>query len=73
MGGGIDWAEKDVGQLHDWLHENGEPLEMQSQRPEWSLDSSKSKLKQLRRGAPEQSRPLKRRRTIDVARSRGRL
>ena len=35
-------------------------------RPDWSLESIKTKLKQLRRGAPDESRSLKRRRTSEV-------
>ena len=39
---------------------------MRALRPDWSLESIKTKLKQLRRGAPDESRPLKRRRTSEV-------
>ena len=39
---------------------------MRALRPDWSLESINTKIKQLRRGAPDQSRPLKRRRTSEV-------
>ena len=39
---------------------------MRAMRPGWSLESIKKKLKQVRRGAPDQPRPLKRRRTSEV-------
>ena len=42
------------------------PHEMRALRSDWSLESIKTKLKHLRRGAPDQSRPLKRRRTSEV-------
>ena len=38
---------------------------MRSMRPDWSLASIKKKLEQLRRGAPDESRPLRKRRTSD--------
>ena len=63
MGRGVDWAVQDVAQLRQWLEEGRKPREMRAMRPDWSLESIKSKLKQLRRGAPDESRPLKRRRT----------
>ena len=39
---------------------------MRALRPDWSLENIKTKIKQLRRGAPDQSRPLKQRRTSEV-------
>ena len=66
MGRGVDWAVQDVAQLRQWLEEGRKPREMRAMRPDWSLESVKTKLKQLRRGAPDESRPLKRRRTSEV-------
>ena len=66
MGRGADWAVQDVVQLRQWLDEGQNSREMRAMRPDWSLDSIKTKLKQLRRGAPDESRPLKRRRTSEV-------
>ena len=66
MGRGVDWAVQDVAQLRQWLDEGRKPREMCAMRPDWSLESIKTKLKQLRRGAPDESRPLKRRRTSEV-------
>ena len=63
---GVDWAVQDVAQLRQWLEEGRKPREMREMRPDWSLESTKTKLKQLRRGAPDESRPLKRRRTSEV-------
>ena len=57
---------QDVAQLRQWLDEGRKPREMRAMRPDWSLESIKTKLKQLRRGAPDESRPLKRRRTSEV-------
>ena len=54
MGRGIDWAVEDIVQ-------GQKPREMRAMRPDWSFASIKTKLRQLRRGAPEESRPLKRR------------
>ena len=66
MDRGVDWAVQDVAQLRQWLKEDRKPREMRAMRPDWSLESIKTKLKQLRRGAPSQSCPLKRRRTSEV-------
>ena len=66
MGRGIDWALEDVAQLRDWLHESCRPCEMHAQRPDWSLECITSKLKQVRRVASDQSRPVQRRRTCEV-------
>ena len=63
MGRGADWAVQDVAQLRQWLNEGRKPREMRALRPDWSLESIKTKLKQLRRGAPDESRPLKRAQT----------
>ena len=52
MGRGVDWAVQDVAQLRQWLEEGRKPREMRAMRPDWSLESIKTKLKQLRRGAP---------------------
>ena len=60
MGRGVDWAAQDVAQLRQWLDEGRKPREMGALRPDWSLESLKKKIKQLRRGAPDESRPLKR-------------
>ena len=46
--------------------EGRKPREMRAMRPDWSLESIKTKLKHLRRGAPDECRPLKRRRTTEV-------
>ena len=70
MGRGVDWAVQDVAQLRQWLDEGRKPREMRAMRPDWSLESIKSKLKQLRRGAPDESRPLKRRQSEVVGRDR---
>ena len=56
-------AVQDVAQRRQWLNEGRKPREMRAMRPDWSLET---KLKQLRRGAPDKSRPLKRRRTSEV-------
>ena len=66
MGRGVDWAAQDVAQLRQWLDEGRKPREMRALRPDWSLESIKTKIKHLRRGAPDESRPLKRRRTTEV-------
>ena len=67
MGRGVDWAAQDVAQLRQWLDEGRKPREMRAMRPDWSLESIKTKLlKQLRRDAPDESRPLRRRRTSEV-------
>ena len=66
MGRGVDWAVQDVAQLRQWLEEGRKPHEMRAMRPDWSLESIKTKLKQLRRGAPDESHPLERRRTSEV-------
>ena len=65
MGRSVDWAVQDVAQLRQWLEGGRQPREMRAMRPDWSLESIKSKLKQLRRGAPDKSRPMKRRRTSE--------
>ena len=66
MGRGVDWAVQDVVQVRQWLEEGRKPREMRATQPDWSLESIKTKLKHLRRGAPDESRPLKRRRTSEV-------
>ena len=66
MGLGVDWAVQDVVQLRQWLVDGRKPREMRALRPDWSLESIKTQIKQLRRGAPDQSRPLKRRQTSEV-------
>ena len=66
MGRGVDCAVEDVDQLRDWLHESRNPREMRAVRPDWSLARITKKLTQLRRRAPDKSRPLKRRRTSEV-------
>ena len=66
IGRGVDWAVPDVAQLRQWLEEGRKPREMPAMRSDWPLESTKMKIKQLRRGAPEQSRPLKQRRTSEV-------
>ena len=66
LGRGIDWAVQDVAQLRQWLVEARTSHEMRAMRPDWSLESIKTKLEQLRRGASDESRPLKRRRTSEV-------
>ena len=66
MGRGVDWAVQYVAQLRQWLEEGRKPREIRALRPDWSLDSNKTKIKQLRRGAPDWSRQLKRRRTSEV-------
>ena len=48
-----------VFEAHDFHH-------FLSLSSDWSLESIKTKIKHLRRGAPDESRPLKRRRTTDV-------
>ena len=45
MGGGIDWAVQLVAQLRQWLDEGRKPREMRAMRPDWSLESIKTKLK----------------------------
>ena len=65
MGRGVDWAVQDVAQLRQWF-EGRKPLEMRAMRPDWSLESIETKIMQLRRGAPDQPRPLQRRRTSEV-------
>ena len=62
----VDWAVQNVAQLHQWFEEGRRPREMCAMRPDWSLESIKTKLEQLRRDAPDESRPLKRRRTREV-------
>ena len=66
MGRGVDWAVQEVAQLRQWLEEGRKPCEMRPVRPDWSLESIKTKLKQLRRDASDESRPLKRLRTSEV-------
>ena len=66
MGRGVDLAVQDVAQLRRWLEEGRKPRGMRAMRPDWSLESIKTKLKQLCRGTPDESRPLKRRRTSEV-------
>ena len=66
MGRGVDWAAQDVTQLRQWLEEGRKPREMRAWRPDWSLESIKTKIKHLRQCAPDESRPLKRRRTSEV-------
>ena len=58
MGRGFDWAVQDVAQLRQWLVDGRTPREMRALRPDRSLESIKTKIKQLRRGAPDQPRPL---------------
>ena len=60
MGRGVDWA------VRQWLVDDRKPREMRALRPDWSLESIKTKIKQQRRGAPDESRPLKWRRTSEV-------
>ena len=66
MARGVDWAAQDVAQLLQWLDEGRKPREMRALRPDWSLESIKTKIKHLRRGSQDESRPLKRRRTSEV-------
>ena len=66
MGRGVDWAGQDVAQLRQWPEEGHKPRVMRAMRPDGSPESIKTKLKQLRRGAPNESRPLKRQRTSEV-------
>ena len=66
MGRGVHWAVQDVAQLRHWLEEDRKQREMQAMRPDKSLESIKTKIKQLRRGASDESRPLKRQRTSGV-------
>ena len=61
MDRGVDWAAQDVAQLRQWFEEGRKPM-----RPDWSLESIKTKLKQMRGGAPDKSCLLKRRRTSEV-------
>ena len=61
-----DWAVHDAAQPRRWLADGGKPSEMRAMRPDWSLESIKTKMNQLRRGASDESRPLKRRRTTEV-------
>ena len=49
MGRGVDWAVQDVAQLRQWLVDGRKPREMRALRPDWSLESIKTKIKQLRR------------------------
>ena len=58
MGRCVDWAVQDVAQLRQWLEEDRKPREMRAVRADWSLESITTKIKQLRRGAPDQLRPL---------------
>ena len=44
MGRGVDWAAQDVAQLRQWLVEGRNPRETRAMRPDWSLDSIKTKL-----------------------------
>ena len=67
MGRGVDCAAQDVAQVRQWLDEGRKPREMRALRPDWSLESIKTKIKHLRRGAPDESRPLKRRRTTELS------
>ena len=66
MGRGVDWAAQDVAQLRQRPDLGRKPSEMRAMRPDWSMESIKTKIKKLRRGAPDKSRPLKRRRTTEV-------
>ena len=66
MGRGIDWTAEDVAQLRQWLNNHRKSRDMRWIGPDWSMDSFKTKLQQLCRGAPEESRPLKKRRTTEV-------
>ena len=59
MGCGVVWAVQDVPQPRQWF-EGRKPLEMRAMRPDWSLESIRTKIMQLRRGAPDQPRPLQR-------------
>ena len=72
MGRGVDWAVPDVAQLRQWIEDGRNSREMRAMRSDWSLESIKTKLKHLRRGAPDESRPLKRRRTSEVLAGRDR-
>ena len=51
MGRGLDWAVQDVAQRRQWLVDGRKPREMRALRTEWSLESTETKIKQLRRGA----------------------
>ena len=66
MGRDVDWAVQDDAQLRQWLVDGRKPREMRALRPDWSLESINTKIKRLRRGAPDQPRPLERRRTTEV-------
>ena len=66
LGRGVGWAAQDVAQLRQWLEECRKPREMLAMRSDLSLESIKTKIKQLHRGAPDQPSPLKRRRTTEV-------
>ena len=44
MGRGVDWAVQDVAQLRQWL-EGRKPSEMRAMRPDWSLESIRTKFK----------------------------
>ena len=43
-----------IFQLRQWLVDGRKPREMRALRPDWSVESIKTKIKQLRRGAPDQ-------------------
>ena len=66
MGRGVGWAVQDVAQLRQWPKDGRKPREMRALRPDWSLESMKTKIKQLRRGASDECLPLKRRRTVII-------
>ena len=72
MGNVASWVVALTGQCKTLLscasgsRKGGKPREMRAMRPESSLESIKTKINQVRRGAPDQSRPLKRRRKTEV-------
>ena len=54
MGRGVHWAVQDAAQLRQWVVDGRKRREMRALRPDWTLESIK-KIKQLGRGAPDQS------------------
>ena len=44
VGRGVDWTVRDVAQLRQWLVEDQKLREMRAMPPDWSLDSTKTKL-----------------------------
>ena len=54
---GIGWAVEDVAQLRQRLEEGRRARAIRAMRPDWPMDSIKTKLKQLRRGATDESPP----------------